>query len=393
MKRLGLPLVLLAVSAVAAADDSLVLRGGRVVTVSGPAIENGTVLVKGGKIVAVGRDVAVPPGAAVIDTSGKVVYPGLIDGLTTLGLAEIESVPGSVDAREVGDVNPHAKAWVALNPHSELIPVARANGVTAALTAPLGGLIAGQSAVIRLAGSTPDALTVKTPAAMQMAYPTGRPPFDITALFEEPERKPFEEREREKKENQEKDLDRLRNLLEDAKAYGGALAAAASGKATPPKPDPVLEALAPAARGELPVIFHADTEGELRATVAFAEARGLKLILAGGLEAWRCAALLKEKDVPVLIKVLRLPRRRSDPYDSAYANAAVLAGAGVRFDGGSSASQVHPGHIHVREFYGTSQTSATACSDRTARCAGSRPVRRRSSTFTASPGVSSSCGT
>ena len=60
-------------------------------------------------------------------------------------------------------MNPHAQAWVAVHPHSELIPVARANGVTAALAAPAGGLVSGQSALIRLAGSTPDALTVKTP--------------------------------------------------------------------------------------------------------------------------------------------------------------------------------------------------------------------------------------
>jgi imidazolonepropionase-like amidohydrolase len=65
--------------------------------------------------------------------------------------------------------------------------------------------------------------------------------------------------------------------------------------------------------------------------VAFAEARGLKLTITGGLEAWRCAELLKQRDVAVLLKVLRLPLRRSDPYDAAYANAAVLQRAGVRF--------------------------------------------------------------
>jgi imidazolonepropionase-like amidohydrolase len=65
--------------------------------------------------------------------------------------------------------------------------------------------------------------------------------------------------------------------------------------------------------------------------VAFAGERGLKMILSGGLEAWRCAELLKQKRVPVLIKVDRLPRRESDPYDAAYANAARLHAAGVRF--------------------------------------------------------------
>jgi imidazolonepropionase-like amidohydrolase len=320
--------LLLLVGPAVAAD--VALTGGRIVTVSGSVIEKGTVVISGGKIAAVGADVAAPAGATVIDVSGQTVYPGMIDGLTTLGLTEIGSVPGSVDISEVGDVNPHAQAWIAVHPHSELIPVARANGITVALAAPTGGLIAGQSALIRLAGTTPDALKIKTPAAMHMNYPSGRPPFDFTRIFDEPELKTFEERQREKKKNQEKDLNRLRNLLEEAKAYGAALEAAKSG-APLPRPDLPMEALAPVARGVVPVIMRADTEEDIRGAVKFAEERKLKLIIAGGLEAWRCADLLKEKGVPVLVNVDRLPRKESDPYDAAYTNPAALHQAGVRF--------------------------------------------------------------
>jgi imidazolonepropionase-like amidohydrolase len=326
----GVLALLLLAGPVAAADSSIALTGGRIVTVSGSVIEKGTVVMTGGKITAVGADVAVPPGATAIDVSGQTVYPGMIDGLTTLGLTEIGSVPGSVDISEVGDVNPHAQAWIAVHPHSELIPVARANGITVALAAPTGGLIAGQSALIRLAGTTPDALKVKTPAAMHMNYPSGRPPFDFARIFDEPELKTFEERQREKKKNQEKDLNRLRNLLEEAKAYGAALEAAKAG-APLPRPDLPMEALAPVARGAVPVVMRADTEDDIRGAVKFAEERKLKLIIAGGLEAWRCADLLKEKGVPVLVNVDRLPRKESDPYDAAYANPAALQRAGVRF--------------------------------------------------------------
>jgi imidazolonepropionase-like amidohydrolase len=79
------------------------------------------------------------------------------------------------------------------------------------------------------------------------------------------------------------------------------------------------------------VVVRADREDEIRAAVSFASENGLKLVIAGGLEAWRCAALLKEKDVAVLVKVLRLPSRESDPYDAPFANAAALHRAGVRF--------------------------------------------------------------
>ena len=90
----------------------VVIKDARIVTVSGPVIEKGSVVLAGGKIAEVGAGVSVPAGATVIEGAGKTVYPGLIDGLTTLGLVEIQSVPGSVDTTEVGDVNPQAKAWV-----------------------------------------------------------------------------------------------------------------------------------------------------------------------------------------------------------------------------------------------------------------------------------------
>jgi imidazolonepropionase-like amidohydrolase len=328
---LFLPYALLLAGAASARDDTIAIVGGRIVTVSGPTFEKGTVLVKGGRIQAVGSTVEVPPGATVIDAVGRSVYPGLIDGMTGIGLTEIGSVPGSVDSREVGDVNPHARAWVAVHPHSELIPVARAGGLTVVLTAPEGGLVSGQSALIRLTGTTPDALKVKAPVAIHVGYPTGRPPFDITRLFEEPETKTFEERQKEKKKNQEKDLRRLAHLLARAKAHGAALAEAAAGRAAPPDPDLALEALAPVARGELPAVIHADAEEDIRGAVAFASEHGVRMILAEGLEAWKCAELLKEKDVPVLLKVDRLPREQSDPYDAAFANAAKLHEQGVRF--------------------------------------------------------------
>jgi imidazolonepropionase-like amidohydrolase len=314
----------------AAEERTLVIKDARVVRVDAPTLEKGTVVVTGGRIVAVDESAAVPPGATVIEAAGKTLYPGLIDGLTTLGLTEIGSVAGSVDTTEVGDVNPHARVWVAVHPHSELLPVARANGVTTALAAPAGGLVSGQSALIRLAGDTPEALVVKAPAAMHAVYPTGRPPFDFARFFEEPELKTFEERQKDKRKNQEKDLQRLANLLAEAKAFAaGAEASRAGGSAA--TPDAALQALAPVARGEVPLVFRADAEDDIRGAVKFAGDNGLKLVIAGGLDAWRCASLLKEKDVPVLVNVDRLPAHETDPYDAAYANAGLLQQAGVRF--------------------------------------------------------------
>ena len=326
-----LALTMIAASA-RAADAPLVIAGARVVTVSGAVLENASIVIQNGRIASVGTGLTAPAGARVIDAKGKTVYPGLFDGLTYLGLAEVtQGAAGTVDMNETGDVNPHAKTWVALHPDSELLPVARAFGITTALSAPgsaMGGasLIAGQSAVIRTVGDTPTALTVKAPVAMHMRYPTGAPVVDFSQGPPNIEPKTFEQRVQERKKNQEKDLLRLKGLLEEARAYGEGQAAG-----TALKVDLPMEALALAALGKIPVVMRANAEADIKGAIKFAAENKIKLIIAGGAEAWRCTDDLKKNDVPVLIGVDLLPSRESDPYDAAYANAATLHKAGVRF--------------------------------------------------------------
>ncbi len=315
-----------------AADAPLVIAGARVVTVAGAVLENASIIIQNGRIASLGSGLTAPAGARIIDGRGKTVYPGLFDGLTYLGLAEVtQGAPGTVDMNETGDVNPHAKTWVALHPDSELLPVARAFGITTALSAPgsaMGGqsLIAGQSAVIRTVGDTPKALTVKAPVAMHMRYPTGAPVIDFSQGPPNIEPKTFEQRIQERTKNQEKELLRLKGLLEEARAYGEGMAAG-----TALKVDLPMEALALAATGEIPVVMRASAEADIKGAIKFAAENKLKLIVAGGAEAWRCTAELKKGDVAVLMSVDQLPTREGDPYDAAYANAATLHKAGVRF--------------------------------------------------------------
>src|SRR3954469_10416588 len=70
-------------------QGTFAIRGGTVVTVSGVDIPNGTVVISGGKITAVGANVAVPANATIIDAKGLMVYPGMIETGTSLGLSEI----------------------------------------------------------------------------------------------------------------------------------------------------------------------------------------------------------------------------------------------------------------------------------------------------------------
>src|SRR5215216_7820954 len=154
------------------ARGTFAIRNARIVTVSGPDIENGTVVIRDGKIEAVGANVSVPTGAQTIDGSGLSVYPGMIDAGTNIGLVEVpQGANGTVDTSEVGDLNPNAKAIIAVNPHSAHIAVTRVEGITNTLTAPTGGLISGQAALINLLGTAPKEMAVVPQAALVINYP------------------------------------------------------------------------------------------------------------------------------------------------------------------------------------------------------------------------------
>ena len=150
---------------------AIALKGATIHPVSGPDIASGTIVFENGKITALGPDVAIPAGAEVIDVTGKHIYPGLISANSVLGLIEIGAVRATVDVAESGAINPNVRAITSINPDSELIPVARGNGILSALSVPEGGLISGQSAVLRMEGWTPEEMTVLSPAAMHLRWP------------------------------------------------------------------------------------------------------------------------------------------------------------------------------------------------------------------------------
>src|SRR6185295_18294743 len=150
---------------------TVAIRNATIVPVSSATIPNGTIVFSNGLITAVGATVNIPANATVIDGTGLFVYPGLIDAGSHVGLEEISAVPGTVDTAELGDINPNARAEVAVNPHSNVIPVTRVNGITSVVTEPEGGIISGSSAMLNLAGWTPQEMTLKAPLAMHIHFP------------------------------------------------------------------------------------------------------------------------------------------------------------------------------------------------------------------------------
>ncbi|HEY0408417.1 MAG TPA: amidohydrolase family protein [Pyrinomonadaceae bacterium] len=335
------------------------IRNARIVTVSGAEIESGTIVIRNGRIESVGAGVEAPSGAEVIDARGLTVYPGMIDAGTSLGLVEIgQGAPGTVDTTEVGEMNPNAQAIIAVNPHSAHVNVTRVNGVTSVLTMPLGGIISGQAALINLDGMTPREMAVVPSAALVINFPRATTTtFD--ALFN-----PQSVNLNDALSARDRQLEQLRNLLRDAEAYGRAQDAYARDKSLPrPAQSVVLASLVPFVRGERPVIMSADRESEIRAAVRFADEMHLRPIILGGNSSAKVAALLKERNVPVILTgVLDLPTREDDYYDSLYETAARLQQAGVRFciSTGNTGSNVRdlPYHAGMAAAFGLPRAEA-----------------------------------
>ena len=311
----------------------IAIVGATIHTVSGRAIENGTVVFDAGKITAVGKGAQVPEGAEVIRAEGKHVYPSLIDAHSDIGLVEVNSVRATIDSRETGNINPNVRAVAAFNPDSELIPVNRANGVLIALSAPAGGLVAGRSAVMMLDGWTWEDMTLKADAGMHVRWP--RDPG--------------------------KELKELDELLEQTARYVASRKVNAGALAV----DLRLESLARVLDGSLPMIVDATSVTQIESAVAFAEQRNLKLVIHGGYEAVHCAELLKKADVPVIVSgVYRTPSGRDHPYDEAYTLPKRLKEAGIKFcicSGGrfgASGLRNLPYHAATASAYGLSQDEA-----------------------------------
>lgn len=305
----------------------------KIFTLAGSPIEDGTLVIRDGKIAAVGSSVEVPAGAQVIDAKGLQVYPGLFDAITQMGLSEIGAVSATVDTTETGSYNPDVVAATAVSPSSEHIPVTRASGITEVLAVPGSGgfdsgggrgTLGGQASAIHLAGWTIDEMLIKKSAAMVLNFPEIQTQTFDFATFSRKE-KPYTEA----KQEYDRQINELTDWFDRARHYSQAMD---KGSVSKYDRDLKLEALAAVVRGELPVLVFADRARDIRNAVEFCDKQKLKMILAGGEEAFKVKDLLRSKDVPVILRpMLSLPDEEDEPYDRELSQPAELAAAGVRF--------------------------------------------------------------
>jgi imidazolonepropionase-like amidohydrolase len=282
IERAAIALTLTSALAGTAPAQTIAITGGKVYPVSGPVIENGTVVITNGVISAVGANVPIPAGAQRIDATGKIVTPGFVDAATQLGVQEISAVADTRDAAARGKDNIAADftVWEGLNPNSVLLAPARKEGVTSFVILPTGGLIAGQAALVDVVPGTTTDMIIKAPVAMvaevgdpQSAGLTSRGELIV----------------------------KLREVLEDAKYFRTHRDAFDRAQTRPFSASRLdLESLIPVIEGRLPLLVSVDRESDIDAAMRLAKDYGIKLMIASGAEAWMMADKLAAARVPVL---------------------------------------------------------------------------------------------
>ncbi|MBI4891916.1 MAG: amidohydrolase family protein [Acidobacteria bacterium] len=338
MKRGLIWLAAMTVPLLAAESNSFLIRNATVHPVSGPKIENTSVLVMDGKIADIGPKLAAKGKLKVIEGKGLHVYPGMIDAGSPIGLSEISSIRETVDTGEIGEFNPQLRALVAVNPESESIPVTRANGITTVVATPgnLGGgrgasssVISGQMSMIHLNGWTWEEMEVKRNVGLQITWPViasggGRGGDPEMAARFGIRRTPYAEA----KKNQEALVLKLREFFESARRYQQAKAAGEPGL----KPDLKMEAMIPVLEGKVAVVVFASREREIREAVQWAEKEKVKLVLANVRRPGKMTTELASKKIPVVLgSTFTPPLEDDDPYDEPFSLPGELAKAGVKF--------------------------------------------------------------
>ncbi|MEZ4360975.1 MAG: amidohydrolase family protein [Kofleriaceae bacterium] len=315
-RTLALALAAAALSLAALGDaaraQTVAITGATVYPTPERKLEGATVLLRDGVITALGVGVTIPADATRLDASGKIVTAGLIESASQLGLVEIQLERSSSDGRfgtTPTEIHAAFRAVDAFDARAVAIPIARTGGVTSAIVGPRGGLLAGQAAWVPLDDAARPAPPIRAPAAMIAALG----PSAIEGG------------------SRGQAVERLREVLDDAAQYERTRAAYdrnQSRKLVGERLD--LEALRPVLRGQIPLIIAADAESDVRAALALAKERRLRLVIAGGAEAWRVADELAAERVAVIVDPTdNLPGElyATDVRDD---NAAVLAMAGVQ---------------------------------------------------------------
>ena len=313
-------------------------------------IERGYVIFDKGVITAVGAGDAptLAAGCEKFDCAGFTVLPGFIHVGSQLGLVEVQQVSATDDRNEFGAFHPEIRACVAVNPDSDLIPVARSGGVLNTVVFPQSGVVAGHASVMRIDGWTNEDQTFTPRAGLVVNWPMTEP---IVSPW-------MDKSVEDQKKDAAKNLKEIDTFFERARTW-----MLAREKDPKTEGDLRFENMIGVLKGEEPVYFVANSPGQIESALLWAKRKNLKPIIWGGAGAASCIPLLKEMKAPVVIAgTHRLPGRRADAVDAIYTLAKTLADAGIAFciaTGNDPSNERHlPDHAATTVAYGLSRDMA-----------------------------------
>ncbi|MEO0483574.1 MAG: amidohydrolase family protein [Planctomycetota bacterium] len=205
----------------AQAPTKIAITGGRIITVSGDDIAQGTVVVDNGRITAVGADVEIPFDAVEYDATGKVVFPGMIHPHAAGGM----DVPN-----ESQPVTPFLNVYDAIDPSRRFFEDALRDGVTTVHASPANNtVIGGVTRVVRPIGLSIAEMTVSADAAMKMSvtpkrgYDRMRQMLELREAFHTLDRKLEDLAEKRFEEDAEENDRTVRESPEERREQGRAL--------------------------------------------------------------------------------------------------------------------------------------------------------------------------
>ena len=282
---------------------AIAIRGGTVLTMAGPAIQRGTVLIRGGKIAAVGANVSIPAGATIVDATGKYVMPGLVDAMTYFGIDAQDltetSEPITPEIRTITAYDPSGEGFVsgagAVRSRELLV-----GGVTTQFVGPGDAtIVSGQGAVVKTAGPSLDAIVLREPAGMEMSLGLG-PTRTFRARNRTPNTHPAV-------------VSLLRQALVRAQEYDQARRAydarpeAERARTPAPRYDPGMDALVQVLQKKMPARVQANTVTDIRGAMRLAEEFGFDLVINGGAQAYQMRTELAAKKIPVVLGPISHP--------------------------------------------------------------------------------------
>lgn len=289
---------------------------------NGQVITNGTIKVNNGKIEQVGQNIAVPAGdVKVVDAKGKHVYPGLILASSQLGLTEVPPVRATVDAFEIGDLNPNVRSIVAYNTDSRVINTLKSNGILLAGVYPDGSLLTGSSSVVQLdawnwedaAYATDNGIYLNMPSLL--ARRGGRGGFGGFGGQQQqgdPVKRALDQ------------LETVKVFFREAKAYaeGG----------THTTTNLKLDAVKGLFTKKQKLFITCNIVKEMLVAVDFVKEFGFDVVIVGGSDSYLIADLLKQYNIPVILgQMHNLPTMVDDDVDQPFKTPAALQKAGVLF--------------------------------------------------------------